>query len=323
MVKDVIEKSRRPCIITHSDTDGICAAALVLKEFVDKKFKVLVASPNSMAQKRFYRLVPKADLYLVLDLPLDQVWEVARNFLKGKIIVMDHHKPQRNLNKEGVTHINPLFEGSKYYPASKLVHDVLDSTHHWVAAIGIVGDMGVKEWRDFLKGFDMEALEEADKLIGSAMIYKGENGALKAIRFVSEASSIEDLLNNKTLRSWKEKVDRYLKFLVEEFERKAERIDDIAFYEIRPKYRIGSALASVLSLKYPHLTIVIINKKDGVANINFRRQDGKYDMEGLARYSTQGIGTGGGHEKAAGGSIKLSKLEEFKRRVVRYLREEK
>ncbi|HDD04980.1 MAG TPA: DHH family phosphoesterase [Candidatus Aenigmarchaeota archaeon] len=323
MVRKVIEGSKRPCIITHSDTDGICSAAIVLKEFEDKKFKVLVASPNSMAQRRFYRLLPKADLYLFLDLPLDQVWDVAKNFLKGKVIVMDHHKPQRNLNEEGVIHINPLFERDKYYPASKLVHDLLGSSHHWVAAIGIVGDMGVKEWKDFLKGFDMKALEEADKLIGSAMIYKGERGALKAIELVSKADSIEDLLENKTLRSWREKVDKYLNVLVEEFGSKAERIDEVAFYEIRPKYRIGSALATVLSQRYPHLTIVVINKKDGVANINFRRQDGKYDMEELARYSTQGIGKGGGHKKAAGGSIKLSGLEEFKRRVVQYLRGKK
>ncbi len=328
-----LKEAENICLITHTDTDGICSAALFLKYLkkLGKKAKVIFGSANTISKREFYKKIPSCDLIIVTDIPLDQSWDIASQEIGNKrIIIIDHHIPFKNLNSSRIIHINPMFEREVYIPASKLVYDIFDiKEYDWLALVGVLGDSGERDSKEFVKSVLKKYGEKKqrgkfgllDEMIGSAMICKNEKGARECLKIVENADNYTELLKNRKLKEYREKVNNYLKEMQKEFEKKAEVYREIntIFFEIKPKYNIGSALSSILSKKIEHKTIIIINRKNGVANLNFRRQDGKIDMKELAEFSTRGIGKGGGHKKAAGGTIPSEKVDEFKLRAISWL----
>jgi single-stranded DNA-specific DHH superfamily exonuclease len=338
-----IREAESVCLVTHTDTDGICSGAIflkALKKITKKEADLVLASANILANRSFYERLPTSELYVFTDLPLDQSWEVASQKIGNKkIMIMDHHIPKKNLNSSRIVHINPMFDRDVYYPASKIVFDVFSEIVDikeldWLAVVGIIGDMGVPDTKTFvrrvMKKYGVEpknkdpresAFGRIDELIGSAMVCRGEEGAMEAIRIVERSEDYKGLLNNAKLGAYREKVEKNLEELKKEFEKKAEYYKEIdtLIFEMTPKYNIGSVLATVLSKKIENKTIIIINRRGNIANLNFRRQDGKVDMKELAEFATKGFGKGGGHKKAAGGTIGIDKVEEFKIRAVSWL----
>ena len=80
-----------------------------------------------------------------------------------RILVIDHHPPTNNLNKDNIIHINPHFEENKIllqkqadnYCASKIVYDICSSIINiknlsWISSIGIIGDNKYDSWKGFI-----------------------------------------------------------------------------------------------------------------------------------------------------------------------------
>ena len=128
-------------------------------------------------------------------------------------------------------------------------------------------------------------------------------------------------MKQEKLKIWSEKVDNYLAELLNDFEKNAEKFGDVYFFEYLPKYNVGSALSTIISLKKSNKTVIIMNMSGDKIKINFRRQDGKENMNKLAQFATQGIGSGGGHAKASGGIIEGEMKEVFKQRVKQWIKE--
>ncbi len=342
-IEKLISEAENICVITHTDTDGICSAGILLKalkKITKKDIEIKLASASILRTKKFYENLPISDLIIFTDLPIDQSWDIAdKEIGNKKIIIIDHHIPLRNLNSSKIIHINPMFDRDIYIPASKIVFDIFSDIvdikkYDWMAAVGILGDMGMADSKVFLKNifkkYNFESKKKdmrdtlftkVDELIGSAMICKGEEGAMRSLKIVENSERYEDILENEELNSYRKKVENYLEELKNEFEKTAEyfkEIDTIMF-ETSPKYNIGSVLATVVSRKILDKTIIILNKRSKTVNLNFRRQDGKVDVKELAEFATQGIGKGGGHKKAAGGTISIDKIDEFKIRVMSWL----
>jgi single-stranded DNA-specific DHH superfamily exonuclease len=101
------------------------------------------------------------------------------------------------------------------------------------------------------------------------------------------------------------------------FEEKGEAKKDMVVYEMTSPYRIHSILSTILGLKYPHKTIVIINHINNKIAVSSRRGDKKKAVNELLEKCVRGFenANAGGHVPAAGAGFGEKDLSEFKQRL--------
>ncbi len=328
-------------IVCHNDSDGLTAAAQLAKFLKSKNigYNIYLSSPERLRHPKIWRKL-RNDLVFFVDLPVDQQKEeVLKLTNKANVVIIDHHKITEDLNNENIIHYYPKKLGvKKYYPASKMIYDIFGGVD-WLACIGLIGDYGGSHWRDFIDkvhekyGFPKckdkncfdSPFSKYDQLINSVRIARGDKGCYKIL---------DILINSKNFEEFKEKikeveniakiVNDYIEFVLSDFKYNHEYIKegDVIFYELNnPKFVVGSTISVIKSTEITDKTIIVITRQEEIANINFRRQDGKYDMSLLAKICASEVGgVGGGHKKAAGASIPSAKVDEFKECVVRTLK---
>ena len=134
------ELTGKGLLIHHWDTDGICAARLILKYLADKD--IINKTPtlgNYFLTEEELEKYSKYDFIIVCDmsLPADNILKLAE---KSKVFIFDHH-----LGKEikTVYHNNPVIKGENpdnFPSASWIVNDYLGNDVNLYAFLGIVGD---------------------------------------------------------------------------------------------------------------------------------------------------------------------------------------
>jgi len=94
----------------------------------------------------------------------------------------------------------------------------------------------------------------------------------------------------------------------------------LVFLELKTKFAVKSPVSTILGIRNPHYTFIIMRRKGNFINISFRREDGKVDCGKLAMFATKNLENagGGGHAPAAGASIMTKDLEKFKEKVLKY-----
>ncbi len=327
-------------IVCHTDSDGLTAAAQ-LSIFLKSRgvgVNMILGSPERLRHANFWRKL-KNDLVFFVDIPADQAAdELIRLSNKANIVIIDHHKISRDMNSDSIIHYHREFLGvDKYYPSSKQVYDLFGGVD-WMACIGLIGDYGGKEWKDFINSvhkrygfppcrdencFD-SPFAKYDQLISSARMARGDEGCLKVYSILVDSKDWEDFKEKATaLEAVAKRVNDYIEHIKADYEynKEVHKKQELVFYElVNPKYRIGSALATIISTSEPHRTIIMLIHKDPIINVNLRRQDGAYDMSKLAKEcATEFGGAGGGHRQAAGATISAEHLKDFKECVMKKL----
>lgn len=323
----------RKLLFYHNDPDGICSATLWMKAF--SGFEP-VPREGPMLQDSFVQWIADQDpdLLVFLDLPVDQE-EKSIKWLVGhveglNVIVVDHHLPDADLNSGNIVHINNKFvrglEG-KYIPASYLVCKILDSAGigmescKWVAGVGIVGDYGQKDCASMLRGAGgLKKLGAAADLIAAAVTLKGRQGAGRALKIMLNADGIEDLLGRKTLALWKKQVDKEVARVLQDYEREKEEMPGMGMVIFRLNSRLNmvSVISTLLSGKYPDKAIIIYKlSSNGLWKVSGRLQSGRLDLGSMFKKCVRGIGSGGGHPKAAGARVR--DWNKFRKRLVSHM----
>ena len=159
----------RKLLFYHNDPDGITAAAQWMSVFDDFE---PIAREGPVMKHSFVRWVADQDpdVLVFLDLPVDQEWDKLEWLQKHdpelRIIIIDHHIPDKDVSSEQAVHINnKLVSGfkDKYIPAAFLVYSVLDAVGddsakkqlkqmRWIVGAGIIGDYGQRDCAAFFKG---------------------------------------------------------------------------------------------------------------------------------------------------------------------------
>lgn len=307
----------------HRDADGICAAALLLKFFGDFE---RTARQGPRIEKEFvkYLVEKKPDLLVFLDLPVDQeeekVKEILEKLPKTRIVIIDHHIYEKDMNSERIIHINPRFFEDAYLATSYVVFKLMDSLGKdaapfvWIAGIGIIGDYDLKDCGDVLKlceknypgsiGKDplRSKLGYASELICSAVTIKGSEGAEKVLKTLLESERYGKFLESKRLKNWHREVKEEIRRVIKDAYRSREIHPklDLHIYTIRTRMSLTSAVSTYFAEKFPDKTIIIRKRSEGEWKLSFRNQSGRVNVGQLAKKCVQGIGTGGGHKKAAG-----------------------
>ncbi len=335
-----LETPGKRLLFYHHDADGVCSAALLLKFF--RGFETMPREGPRLEEGFVDDVVKKKpDLLVFLDIPVDQEWravrEIQRRLPDLRLIIIDHHIPEKDLNSSRTVHYNPRFKKDIYLPNAYLVYRILEAlgkdikSLKWIAGMGIIGDYGFRECKSFLQGLEKEnpgilkggpfssRLGKATELISHAITLKGLKGAREALELLIKEESFEGFAKNQRLRLWSKKVKREIKRILAGFER-----DRIAYpntslleYRIRSRLNLTSIISTILATENPRKVIMIVKETERGFKVSLRCQSGKINLGALVKRAVKGIGSGGGHKKAAGALVR--DLELFRERLINLL----
>jgi single-stranded DNA-specific DHH superfamily exonuclease len=324
---EFLSQARKGFLLYHTDADGVCSAALFLRFF--RGFEFTPRKGPGMSDDIIEAILEKKpDTLVFLDMPVDQEWKVLDVLLKKlpklRIVIIDHHIYEKDMNSERVVHINPRFhKRDAYIPASCVVYRLLEGLgkevrpHIWVSAMGTIGDYGWKECTDLigearedfpylLKGEPRKSkLGYGAETIAAASTLKGLKGISECLRVLLKADGFEDFESSGKLREWRREFDAEFNLVMEDFEKNKEvfESEDLIIYEIKSELNINSVVSTVAGERYPDRFVLIRKAQRGGWKISFRMQSGRFNVGKIVKRASEGIGVGGGHEKAGGAFI--------------------
>lgn len=339
-----IKKSSKLAIICDSDPDGISSGVIVTHALRKKAgilpSIVIPASHNAdvLDMQLVSNFKKNGITHLVsTDLSLDQKYaELKRLEPFCKILIIDHHKLYRDVNSRKIILVKPqLFQKKidpSQYCASKLSYDLFNEIvdmreYDWIAVIGVLADSNFKTWKSFVaktlrklglklgKNPFTNALGRICNLMAYYEIYSpGKVGKLyDALR---KASTYKHALNSEIRKA--QKVNDEVEYYLKNYKRYAQFHDELLLIRIKPKFKIGSIVATRLSNHLEHTTIVIAQEMKGRMFVSARRQDFKVAVNDLLEHSVKEIkeSSAGGHIPAAGARFPTEKYDTFSERII-------
>ncbi|MBU0899076.1 MAG: hypothetical protein KKB03_04360 [Nanoarchaeota archaeon] len=338
-LESFLETEGNNILFHHNDADGICSAALFLKFF--QNFDPRVRGGPILDDDFVKEIeIEKPDLLVFLDLPVDQSWKKLDKIMKKlpelKIVIIDHHIFEKNMNSENVLHINPMLKSDEYIPASAVVYDILKEMkkpvkpYCWISCIGIIGDYGFetsfckdvlkeckKMYPDLLREHPLKSkLAEGVEIISSSTAVRGFFGAEFSLDALLKSRYFNDFSSVKIFETWRMKRNQEFERVVKRADSKKEIAGEVIFYPVKSKLSIYQDLGTHLGEINPNNVIITIRDLgDNLYKIGMRGQSGKHNLGELAKKCSKGIGNGGGHPKAAGAVV--NDIKKFKKRFLK------
>ncbi|MCX6708414.1 MAG: DHH family phosphoesterase [Candidatus Woesearchaeota archaeon] len=338
-----ISKKDKVAIIHDTDPDGVCAAVITAKcieRLRGKKIELHIP-----LEKEEYgitkRMIQQMNKYkinklIALDFSTDQNLPLLKKLEKQMhILNIDHHKLYNNYQSDKTTLYKPqLFttiEPSTYCTA-KLAYDLASrvtnvSDLDWMAAAACIADIATTPWKKWLA-----QVFKKHKSPIKRELFKTKLGKVAVIMSSTEVYDVrlipecyEIVYKAKKPRDiFKSKLKKYNKIIDDElnkhfklFKTKAKRRGELYIYEMISKYRVHSPISTLLALKNPHKTIIIINKTNKIIAVSARREDSKIAVNKILENAIKGFkgANAGGHTPAAGAGFNKKYLKTFKERI--------
>jgi single-stranded DNA-specific DHH superfamily exonuclease len=330
-------RDRKGFLLYHGDADGICSAALFLRFF--RGFEYSPRKGPIMGEDFVRLIMnKKPGLLVFLDLPVDQEWRRLRGFLRGipglRIAIIDHHIAERDMSSGRVLHINPRFlKKDVYVPAACILYRILEGfgRHYpallnadkpggngvrpliWMAAMGVIGDYGwrgcpglMEECREeypyLLRGGPLRSrLGEGADIIAAAATLKGLSGVSECLKALVASQGFEDFESAGKLQEWKSEIDDELQFILDDFKKKRHLFgkENLVVYEVKSGLNLTSMVATKIGEMFPGRIVAIRKSSGGNWKVSLRGQNTGLNLGDIAKSCVKGIGSGGGHEKAA------------------------
>ncbi|UCD07147.1 MAG: DHH family phosphoesterase, partial [Candidatus Aenigmatarchaeota archaeon] len=258
---------------------------------------------------------------------------ILSRYFQNQSLIWDHHIYEKNLDSKEILHLNPRFREKKaYMPTAYMIYRILEKMDFdgksfcWIAAMGIIGDYAFEDCKDLLNECKKEypyllekhpldsKLSEGADLITYSVIIKGFKGAGESLKVLLKSLDYEEFAKNKKLQRWKEEMKREFDFIVKDAEKEEHKEIGLLIYKIKTRFNVTSLVATHFSEKYPD-KIVMVRKglKDGW-KLCLRNQSGRINLGNVVKKCVKGIGSGGGHEKAAG--VMTANWKRFKKRFI-------
>ena len=343
-------------IYHDADPDGTCSAVLLSLALM--RFRGVPAQMH-ISPYTGERFLPD-DIIEVLkknrvttlfttDIALDEKpLQLLKVAAFARVIVIDHHKLYENMNGERILLLKPqlLVEGIEpsNYCSSKIVYDLCSkhvdlSDKDWIAAVGVISDMTAGSWKEFLESVfrihsfsTMKSDASSDwfrtkigkisTLISSAEVYDPKNVDL-CYDILMDAKKPQDLLKS-SLVQFEREISAEIKKYLSAVKKDAEFFDDVnlIYYDVRPKFNIKSPLCTLLSLKYPHKTVILVSMVNNKVHVSARRQDKKVAVNELLEKACTNFpdANAGGHIPAAGATFPTQYSSVFKQNILAALR---
>lgn len=343
-----ISKKDRVAVIHHTDPDGVCSGVIVSKLVERLRGKKIDLRHNQKGNIHF--ITPqtysklksrKINKVIITDLTVDDFPGIVKRVEKfADILILDHHQVYHNLNSKKTVMIKPQMFCDvlpNKYPASKLSYDLCStlvdlSDLDWVAAIGLIGDIATEPWAKWIKNvfkrykispnkdFFKTKLGEASILISSAESYDIKNVKL-CFALMYGAKSYRDVLKSK-LAKFRKVIDDELHYYIKNIKKLSVFEKDFIYYEVKPKYHSKSPLSTILGLKYPHKSVIIVDVRQNPVSVSARRKDAKVKINEVLGHALKGIkgASAGGHIVSAGALVPRKDFQKFKIKLFKILK---
>ncbi len=147
-----------------------------------------------------------------------------------------------------------------------------------------------------------------------------DNDGIEKARIILDRSRDTDMfLSSETLKEWHSEIQIIINRLVQNFEKDAEfqKSANLAMYKINTDKKIESVVASIISDKFPRMTVVVCRESGDRIGCSLRNQKSA-DVGSLAKASIAGLkdAKGGGHPQAAAASLQKKDWAAFKNALV-------
>jgi len=322
-----IKKSDKIALITHNDLDGLASAFLVEKVLPLKAIKFFSYKMNISSLFGEFKK-KKINKIIFTDVAIEGMKNEIKKAEKfAEILIIDHHESKINFNSAKTVYLKTDTFTPACLSCFELFSKFTDlSRHDWLVALGIISDFGFKKNKDFLIAVNRKyGLKESKeiieselgdyvKLLNGAIIYFNKN--LK--KLYDELKKVKNLRDLNKFKRFRKVIDKEIDAKVKEFEKKAEKQDDLYFYYFHQKYHIASVVSNILSRKSQGNTFIIVGDSgEKFLKANGRRQDGKKNLPELFKKAVKGLkdAGAGGHIRAAGADIRREDLAKFKKRL--------
>ena len=336
-LRDELLSAKKPMIFFDDDNDGLCSFLLYyrfLKDYTDDVKGIILKISPELDGDIFVRKVEEynPDKLFVLDKAI-----ISQNFLDSihtPVIWLDHHPL---VGRMRVKYYNPLKHKSKKFPqdtrpTSYWAYKTVEKDRPqdlWIATVGVISDWHIPE---FLKSFSEKYpdLLPPDKKIENpgTIIYDTPLGKLIRIMYFNLRFQAKDAMTSVKIMTrindpyeileQRTPAGKYIYKQYEKFNKNYERIksqvkigdEKLILFEYSDQYSITQELSNELVYTYPENFIAICREKDGVMKCSFRAA--KLDVRSILEKALHNVeGSGGGHEHACGGNVKLSDWPKF------------
>ncbi len=164
-----IPKNESIKIISHLDSDGICAAAILINALMKENYKYSLSVLPAITEEHLDALKEENEKYFVfVDLGSSNLDSIAKILDSKEIFILDHHTLQSTINHDKITHVNPhMFgiDGSVEIAGSGVVFlftsYLTKDKNIGMSRIAVVGAIGDVQEHDGFKKLNQEILEIA------------------------------------------------------------------------------------------------------------------------------------------------------------------
>lgn len=329
-------------IIHDTDPDGLCSAVIIaktIKRLKETKITLLETLEEKTINKKLQDKLKKEKItkLIILDISLDQDTKTLEKLSKKiDILIVDHHKIYSKKKIKNTLLIKPQLISNippYRYCTAKLAYDLCSRNADitdldWLAATASIADIAHEPWKDWLnqvfkkykirkkKDLFKTKLGQIASMISSAEVLNRKNIA-KCYEILYSAKLPKQVFI-KFLIKTKKIVDKELKKLIKKF-KKSEKHNSLYIYEINSLIPgIKSPLSTILGLKYPQKTIIIISKQGRKVKVSARRGDKKVAVNNLLETAVRGLpeSNAGGHIPSAGATLRITDYLLFKKRLI-------
>jgi len=165
----------------------------------------------------------------------------------------------------------------------------------------------MKDCAPFLSSCEIgkDDMKKGAELVSSAMTVNGLKGAVDSVKFLVSSHDFTDFTRNPALKSWRSEVESEFEHIMGRFDGGKELYPEagLVVYEINSRLNLTSAVSNRLSEMLPSLVVMIRKKSGDEWKVSLRCQSGEVNLGKIVKKCTKGIGSGGGHVRAAGGVV--------------------
>lgn len=331
-----LEKAQNPLFFFDNDPDGLCSF-LLLQRYIGRGKGVAIKSFPELIPEYFRKIQElNPDYVFILDKPLVSVGFLEEvNKINVPVVWIDHHSTDKVI-PEFVHYYNPTMNRKKTEePVTTLCYQITQKKEDlWIAVIGSVSDGFVpKFYPEFEKKypelsmksksapeiFYRTAIGKMAKIMSFGLKDRTTN-VVNMLKFLEKAKGPHDLLDDPRSHGFQRRfvqIDSKYQILLRKAISAGKKQKKILFFQYGGDLSISSDLSNELTYLFKNRVIVVIYVKGAKANISVR---GKKIREGFLK-SIDGLegATGGGHENAVGGQIKIEDIEKFREKMEKNL----
>jgi len=330
-IREHLDKAQNPLFFFDNDQDGLCSF-LLLQRYLGRGKGIPIKSFPDLIPEYFRKIKElNADYVFILDKPV-----VSDEFFKRvdevniPLVWIDHHLADKEDIPSFVNYYNPLFNKKKSdEPVTALCYQITNKKEDiWLAVVGCISDRFFpgfykefeKKYPELTikskKAFDIlykSQIGRIAKLFGAGLKDRTTN-VINMLRFLMKVKTpyevLEETSKNQTMHHRFNEINTHYQKLLKKAIAIGKKSGKLLFFQYSGNMSISGELANELTYLFSGKIVVVAYIKGIQVNLSIRgRKIRKLFLKAIG--GIEGA-TGGGHEDAVGGRVRLEDLEKFR-----------